>query len=130
MQTALAVLGNKRMATPGADVAVARLLNAMKPLAEPLATARRRVTIDVLAGRDISGLSQAEMMKLNLDIAEAEKQLLDQEVEVDLPLAYKLKMADLPKEQTGSDGWRNCEGLGAIVSDLGMLFVMDEEEKK
>lgn len=122
------VLANRRMANVGADMKVGRLQQALQPHAEILEKARRRIAMDILSGSSLDEMPDLRKQLVSLQIEQAESDLLDQETEVMLPMAYALKEADLPKEQTGSDGWKNGGGLGILTANLGRLFVWDEEK--
>lgn len=122
MTNALRILGNRRMANVGADLKVARLLKQLMPLAEPLENARRRITLDILDGKELSEVSSVETQRLTLKINEAQDALDHDTVEANLTLAWALKEADLPKEQSGDRGWENANGLGALIADLGVLY--------
>ena len=119
---AVRALGTRRMSNVGADLKVSKFLVALEPMVVPLDKVRRQITIDLLEGQDFENMPdfKAQVIKLKID-AETEK-LLDQEVEVQLPMVYVLKEADLPKEQTGTNGWLNAQGLGGIVADLCELY--------
>lgn len=129
MNNALNILGNRRMANVGADLKVARLLKILMPYVEPLDKTRRQVALETIGGVDAEELTTLQQQAMQLHLANAEAKLLDTEVDVELPLAYALKEADLPKEQTGKDGWTNASQLGAILAELGILFVEDEEKE-
>jgi hypothetical protein len=126
MQAALAVLGNRRMANIGADLKVARLLRALAPYAEPLEAVKRAASLAVVdelpEGAEFTALQE---QVLGMRIAEKQTELDNQEIEIEVPLSYALKESDLPKEMTGADGWKNTAQLGAIISDLGSLYLMD-----
>jgi len=126
---AATVLANRKMANVGADLKVGRLQKSLQIYAEPLDKARRSVAADILGASNLDDMPDLRRQLTSLKIEAAESDLLDMEVEVTIPLAYALKEADLPKEQTGSDGWKNAGGLGILTANLGILFVWDEETK-
>ena len=122
MYGALKVLGNRRMATLNADLKVARLLRTLEPLAEPIGPLKQRAITELLEGAP-KELTGAAASLLNLR-AEALQAAIDAEpVDVVLPLQFALTEADLPREMPGPEGWRNLASLGAIVVDLGPLYV-------
>ena len=127
MHRALTILGNRRMATLGADLKVARLLAVLKPLVEPLESVKRKAAL-ALVDQMPEGTELTAMQEqiLNMRSAEVQSEIDTATVEVELPMAYVLKEADLPREQTSKDGWVNGSQLGAIIADLGILYVMDE----
>ena len=127
MYAALAVLGNRRMASLAADLKVARLLRVLAPHVEPLETLKRGIVLDLAAGlpKD-AALSNTREQLLVMTIGARQAELDAETVEIDLPIVYALRETDLPKEMTGADGWKNSSQLGAIVADLGPLYNLDE----
>jgi hypothetical protein len=127
IRTALVMLGNRRMANLGADLKVARLLRVLAPLVEPLEDVKRKVAlalIDALPeGTELTG-TQEQIMAMR--IASAQTAVDNEEIEVELPMQFALRETDLPKEGAGKEGGANCTALGAIVADLGPLYLMDE----
>ena len=125
MYAALKLLGNRRMANVGADLKVGRMLRVLAPLAEPLESAKQHAVQDVIkaAPPDATGLA---LSRVNLAGAAAQLAVDEATVEVALPLAFALREADLPKEQSGEEGWRNAAGLGALMTDLGPLFILPD----
>ena len=125
MYSALKTLGNRRMATVGADLKVGRLLRVLGPLVEPLDAVKRRAAQDVLeaAPKDATGIA---LSLLNMASVAAQEAIDLDTVEAALPLQFALKEADLPKRKAGDEDDPNATGLGALVADLGPLFVMPE----
>ena len=126
MRAALAILGNRRMANLGADLKVARLLRALAAYVEPLEAVKRKAAlalIDELG--EGAELTRTQEQVLSMRIAEKQSEVDDAEVEVSLPMACALKEADLPKAETGPTGWANGAQLGALLADLGPLYLME-----
>jgi hypothetical protein len=125
MFMALRKLGERRMATVGADLKVGRLIRVLAPLVEPLDAVKRRAAQDVLeaAPKDVAGLA---LSLLNMASVAAQEAIDLDAVEAALPLQFALKEADLPKRKSGEEDDPNATGLGALVADLGPLFVMAE----
>jgi hypothetical protein len=125
MFNALRTLANRRMGNVGADLKVARMLGVLGPLAEPIGGVKQRAVKEALgsAGKDTTG---AALSLLNIRAAEAQEEIDAALVEVELPVRFALKEADLPKEMSGEAGWQNAAGLGALVADLGPLYVWPE----
>lgn len=120
---ALRILSNRRMANLGADLKVARMLRIIGPALDPLEAAFQQLEVDVIDGRDPSKFSYADGLAVNKALREGRDALGAGEAIVALPVGYALRESDLPKEQSGAEGWKNAEGLGALVADLGPLFV-------
>ena len=129
---ALQILGNRHLPTIDADLKVGRLIRLLAPLAEPIGPARQRIAARLAeadAGHgDVEKLSPLGQQLLGAAIAGAQADFDGQEVEVDLP-PWRITKADLPKEKTGDDGWRNGSQLGAIIADLGLLFEPPDEKE-
>ena len=125
MYVALKTLGNRRMATVGADLKVGRLLRALAPLVEPLDAVKRRAAQDVLgaAPKDVTGIP---LSLVNLAAVAAQEAIELDTVDAALPLQFALKEADLPKRKSGDEDDPNATGIGALVADLGPLFLMPE----
>ena len=125
LYNALAALGNRKMATLGADLKIARLLRALGPTAEPLADVKKKAAQRALeeVPEDIKGVA---LEQLNLRV-EAELMAIGEiEVEVELPMEFALKEADLPKRKKDEDAENpDAKGLGALVADLGILFDLE-----
>ena len=125
MYVALRKLGERRMATVGADLKVGRLLRVLAPLVEPLDVVKQKVVKDVLlavAGKDITPEARSLM---NLTVAEMQTAIDLDTVEAALPLQFALKEADLPKRKSGEEDDPNATGLGGLIADLGPLFLLD-----
>lgn len=129
LHTALSILGNRKMGTVKADVKIARMLNIVAPIAEPIQRARERITKDILGEADAEKLTPAQIQKLNIAIKAALSEYDEQEAEGDftLPKWFRLTEDELPKEQKGEKGWENASQLGAVISDLGTVFVFPAE---
>lgn len=125
MYVALRKLGDRRMATVGADLKVARLQRALATLVEPLDAVKRRAAQDVLEGapKDASGIA---LSLLNMAAVAAQEAIDLDAVEVTLPLQFALKEADLPRRKTGEDDDPNATGIGGLAADLGPLFLLPE----
>ena len=126
MYMALRKLGERKMATVGADLKVGRMQRALAPLVEPLDVVKQKVVKDVLlavAGKDITPEARS---LINLTVAEMQTAIDLDTVEAALPLQFALKEADLPKRKSGEEDDPNATGIGALVADLGPLFVMPE----
>jgi len=125
LYNALSVLGNRKMATVGADLKVARLLRALAPLAEPLADTKKKAVQRAVGGvsDDISGVA---LQQLNMRLAAEQLEIDLATVEVELPLQFALKEVDLPKRKKDEDVENvDATGLGALAADLGILFTLD-----
>ncbi len=122
MFNAIVMLGNRSMANVGADLKVARFIRALQP--EAVALAKKREELRAPPAQEDKPALPAPAPE---EIARLERALLDERFEVALPLAFRLTEADLPKEKTGADGWKNADGLGAIVADLELLFDLSDE---
>lgn len=129
MYTALDTLGKRSMANVGADLKVGRLIKSIAPFADPLIAARNKIATDVMKDKKLEEMTIAEINKMNLEIMEKQKEIDDLSFTIELPLQFAIKEIDLPKEKTGSEGWKNADGLGNIVSSLGPLYIWDEEKK-
>ncbi len=129
MHVALATLGNRRMANLNADLKVGRLLRAIEPHIEALNDAKRKAAVDLLGERSLDTLTKEQREQFDFQCAQANTELDTTEVEeIELPMAYVLKEADLPRELPGKDGAANASQIGAIVADLGLLFIWEEDE--
>jgi len=128
MRSALAILGNRRMANLGADLKVARLLRALAVYVEPLEAVKRKAALALIdeLGEGVE-LTRTQEQVLAMRIAEKQSEVDDAEVEVSLPMSCILKEADLPRELAGKDAWANNSQLGALVADLGPVYLMDED---
>ena len=128
MRAALAILGNRRMANLGADLKVARLLRALASYVEPLEAVKRKAALAMIdelgEGAELTGTQE---QVLAMRIAERQSEVDLQEVEVELPMSCAVKEADLPKAEAGPTGWSNAAQLGALLADLGPLYVMADE---
>jgi len=125
MYVALRKLGERRMATVGADLKVGRLLRVLAPLVEPLDVVKQKAVKDVLlavAGKDITPEARSLM---NLTVAELQAAIDLDAVEVALPLQFALREVDLPKRKPGDVDDPDATGIGALVADLGPLFPLD-----
>ena len=128
MRAALAILGNRRMANLGADLKVARLLRALAVYVEPLEAVKRKAALAVIDELgEGAELTRTQEQVLAMRIAEKQSEVDDAEVEVSLPMQLALREIDLPKEGQGKDGWMNNVQLGALIADLGPLYVFTEE---
>lgn len=131
MYGALAVLGSRRMANIGAELKVARLLRLLVPLVAPIEELKRKALIALIDEMD-EGVeltpTQEQIIVMRRDQAWAETDATP--VEVDLPLQFALKEADMPKELAGKEGAANATGLGMVIADLGPLFLLDEPDGK
>ena len=123
MHAALKILGNRKMANLGSELKVARLLRALAQYVEPLEIVKRRATLELLGDpQEETKRTLLQEQVLTLRIVECQAGLDSQEAEVELPLSCALKEADLPKELSGADGWKNASQLGALIADLGPLY--------
>ncbi len=129
MFQALGVLGNRSMANTLADLKVGRLLNHLAPVCEPIIPARAKITSEAMDGADVDGLGLAGLEVLQATVTEAQAIFDADEIEVDMP-TMRIEQDDLPKEKPGDEGWKNAAQLGAITSDLGVLFTFPAEVKK
>lgn len=134
MRAALGILGNRRMANIGADLKVARLLKIVTAHTEPIEALKRAAALalvnEIPEGAELTPLQE---QILGMRIAEAQAKVDSAalgvdgtSVEIAVPDGCLLKQDDLPKEQTGKDGWLNASQLGAVLADLGPLYPMDE----
>ncbi|HXG69475.1 MAG TPA: hypothetical protein VNJ04_02560 [Gemmatimonadaceae bacterium] len=122
MSNALRNLGNRKMGSVTADLKVGRLIRLLAPHAEPIAETRQKIATDLIGDRDIEEMSVGESNLLASKMSAAQTELDMAECEIDLPASLKLTLADLPKERTGDDGWKNATQLGAITADLGQFY--------
>ena len=129
IRTALVMLGNRKMANLGADLKVARLLRFLEPYGEPLETLKKSVAMEMYRAEvpDGATLTSIQEQVLFLAIGEKQAEVDALEVAIELPVQFALKEADLPKELAGKEGALNAAGLGALVADLGPLYVMMDE---
>ena len=126
MFNALRGLGNRRMGNVGADLKVARMLKVLGPLAEPIGAVKQRAVKEVLesGGKDVSG---AALSLLNIRAAEMQEEIDAAPLDVELPVQFALKEQDLPKRKKDEDADDpNATGIGALVGDLGPLYVWPE----
>jgi hypothetical protein len=129
MYDALQVLGTKRMASQLADVRVGRLLQIVKPLAEPIGTTQRKHAQEEM---DAAPPEQTEHKRQLMLMRIADKQRETDEAPAPPFTVFGgsiLHQEDLPKEMSGLDGWKNAAGLGALLADLGPLFHWPTEEE-
>jgi len=126
MYNALTVLGNRRMANINADLKVTRMLRALAGVVEPLEERRTsegaNLVIEETSGGSVS-LTPMQEEVLKILLAKKQAEIDSDIVEVDLPTQWALRVKDLPKEESGKDGWTNAAQLGALCADLGALFV-------
>ena len=126
---ALGILGNRFLPTMDSDIKVGRMAYMLAPAAEPLGPAKKKIMAAFGEEHDLEGLTETAASILAARMAtllDAEDQKI---VKVQMPMA-RITKADLPKEKTGDDGWKNGAQLGAIISDLGMLFEYPDEPKE
>ena len=128
MFAALGILGNRSMANTLADLKVGRLLHHLAPMCEPIGPARARIAAEFANGHDVEGLSEAAAQMLATGLAAKVAEFDEEEIEFDMP-TMRIVHNDLPKEKPGDDGWKNAAQLGAITSDLGVLFEFPAESK-
>ena len=128
MYVALKVLGNRRMATVGADLKVGRLLRVLAPLVEPLDELKQRAVKGVLmAGAEKAAVSGLALSLVNLTSAEVQSAIDNDTVDAALPLQFALKEADLPKrKKDDEEADPDATGIGALVADLGPLFLLPD----
>lgn len=125
---ALSILGNRRMATANADLKVGRMLRKIAPQAEPITKARRRLFLDLTEAKKPEELAGLAHTVFQYQVAE-KLDVFDAEEVVDLQLpSGQITKEDLPREMAGEDGWKNAAGLGAITSDLDILYSDVNEE--
>lgn len=121
IHSALAILGNRKMATINGDLRVARLLRLFTPEAELIKKAKNRIIVENTSG-DVGKLEQIERYKLQAILNDKANEFDSEMVDILLPENLRIKEEDLPKELSGDDGWKNANQLGAIVADLDCLF--------
>ena len=126
---ALGILGNRSMANTLADLKVGRLIHHLAPVCEPIGPARQRMIAEFSNGRDLESLTETAAQILAAQLTSELADFDADEIEVKMPV-IRIRQDDLPKEKPGDDGWKNAAQLGAIISDLGVLFEFPEEPKE
>jgi len=128
MYGALRTLGQRKCGNVGADLKVGRMIGMLAPLVEPLLATKERAALEVLeaAPPDVGGIAA---QVVNLRAITAQRAVDELEVEVELPVAFALKEADLPKRKKDDAEDPNATGIGNIVADLGPLYLWDEPEE-
>ncbi|HXG72578.1 MAG TPA: hypothetical protein VNJ04_18395 [Gemmatimonadaceae bacterium] len=122
MSNALRLLGNRKMGSVTADLKVGRLIRLLAPHAEPIAETRQKIATFLIGDRDIEEMSAGESALMASKMVGMQATFDAMEIELDFPASLKLTQADLPKERTGDDGWKNATQLGAITADLVQLY--------
>jgi hypothetical protein len=121
MYNAVRVLGNRRMNGLDADLKVMRLIAYLTPIIEPLAALKRAKTEELLnAGEFDTPLAQD---KLAIQLAIAMAEVDDALVTLEPNPEWFLDREDLPQDKKGDKNSGNADGLGAILADLGLLFL-------
>lgn len=129
MYNALTILANRRSPGASSDAKLGRLLRHFGPVAEPIQQARGRIALDLIGDQDVASLSPLQQQLLQAKIGTAQTAFDNEPVDVALPSNHLIRESDLPQPQKGEEGWRNAEGIGAILADLGPLFVFDEADE-
>lgn len=138
MYSALQILCNRFLPTIGSDLKVGELARLIGQIAEPQNAARNKIPLRLM---EKEGLTIGELGKLPTLSQQMYMAMLSEmyteydEAKVELAVDDRLlvKQSDLPKEKAGEEGWKNGTMNGAIVADLGSLFVhpkTDNEEPK
>ena len=127
MKGALQMLGNRHMEI-GPDLKVAKLLRALAKYVDPLEAVKRKAALAIYKAEVPEGatLSPQQEQLLSMLIAEEQAKVDDLVVEVELPMDCALTQAELPKPMSGPNGWTNAVQRGALIADLGPVYLMDE----
>ena len=131
MYGALVILGNRSLPSMDSDIKIGRMAHCLAPTAEMLQPAKQKAMAEFGESHSLEDLTDTAANILAAQMTVRLNELDDEQVEVEIPVARVTK-ADLPKEKSGDDGWKNGARIGGIVSDLGILFEADvtDEAKK
>ena len=121
---ALSALSGRALPSLDSDMKVGRLHKIHEVEAHLLEKPRNQISIRILKDMDLKKLTgiEAERIMGTIAIEQADFDRMTIPWEKN---KWHITKADLPKEKSGDEGWKNGAGLGAIISGLGDLFQDD-----